>query len=134
MNAERRAGRLTLVWFVLFAMILFSAFRLQIIRGSSYRSLSEKNRLRLVNLERPRGKIEDRNGKVIAPSRLSFNCAAILREKPSRIRKSFERLSSILSEDVETLEKRYKKMKPGAYQSVVLAEDISLPQAIAIEE
>ncbi len=133
-SSEARASRLTLVWFVLFSLLALSLFRLQIVRGGYFRSLSEKNRLRLVNLEAPRGKIEDRNGKIIASSRLSFNCTAFLRERPSRIKKSFERLSAILGEDVEALERRYKKKKAGAYQSVVLAEDISLEQAVAIEE
>lgn len=133
-NKETRASRLTLIWFVLFASLGLNAFRLQVLQGGYFRSLSEKNRLRLVNLEGPRGLIEDRNGKPLASSRLSFNCTAVLREKPSRIRKSFERLAAILGEDVETLEERYLKKKAGAYQSVVLAEDIPFPQAMAIEE
>lgn len=133
-STEARAGRLTAIWFVLFSLILLSLFRLQIVQGGYFRSLSEKNRLRLVHLEGPRGKIEDRNGRVLATSRLSFNCTAVLREKPARIRKSFERLSAILGEDVETLEARYMRKKAGAYQSVVLAEDIPLDRAVAIEE
>ena len=40
----------------------------------------------------------------------------------------------MLGEDVETLETRYKRKKAGAYQSVVLAEDIPLERAVAIEE
>ncbi len=133
-SAETRASRLTLIWLVLFILLACSLFRLQIVRGGYFRSLSERNRLRLVNLEGPRGKIEDRNGRVIASSRLSFNCTAVLRERPSRIRKSFERLSAILDVDVETLEERYRRKKAGAYQSVVLAEDIPLDKAVAIEE
>ena len=133
-SSESRASRLTLVWFVLFSLLALSLFRLQIVRGGYFRSLSEKNRLRLVNLEAPRGKIEDRNGKILASSRLSFNCTAFLSERPSRIKKSFERLSGILGEDVKTLESRYRKKKAGTYHSVVLAEDISLEQAVAIEE
>ena len=133
-SVETRASRLTFIWFILFSLLALSLFRLQIVRGGYFRSLSEKNRLRLVSLEAPRGKIEDRTGKILASSRLSFNCTAFLREKPSRIKKSFERLATILGEDVETLEERYRRKKAGAYQSVVLAEDIPLAQAVAIEE
>ncbi len=133
-SPESRASRLMLIWFVLFSLLGLSLFRLQIVRGGYFRSLSEKNRLRLVSLEAPRGKIEDRNGKILASSRLSFNCTAFLHERPSRIKKSFERLSAILGEDVKVLEERYRRKKAGTYHSVLLAEDIPLEQAVAIEE
>lgn len=133
-NVEVRAGRLTRLWFGLFGLLVASIFHLQIVRGSYFRDLSERNRLRLVSLEGPRGKIEDRNGKILATSRLSFNCTAFLHEGPKRIRASFERLAAILGEDVTKLEQRYDRKRAGAFQSVLLAEDISLEQAVAIEE
>lgn len=133
-SVEMRAGKIILMATLCFVFVAVNLFRLQIMQGSYYRDLSEKNRLRIITLEGPRGKILDRNGKEIASSRLSFNCTAVLQERPSRVRKSFKRLSEILGESVETLEKRYKKQKAGVFRSIVLAEDISLEQAMAIEE
>ena len=133
-TTESRGARLTLFSSALFVLLALTLIRLQVIEGNYYRSLSQKNRLRLINLDGPRGNMWDRHGRSLAGSRLSFNVTAVLRERPSRIKKSFERLSAILGEKSSTLETRYEKKKAGAYQSIVLAEDILLPQAIAVEE
>jgi len=51
----------------LFLIVLFlRLFQLTIVKGNYYRTLSEQNRLREINIEAPRGKIIDRKGFVIA--------------------------------------------------------------------
>ena len=133
-HTEIRSGRLSMFSFFFFVVLAFSLLRLQILQGDYYSSLSEKNRIRLIYLEGPRGKISDRLGRPIATNRLSFNCTAFLKESKTKISKSFERLSVILNEDVETIREHYQKKKAGMYSSVLLAEDITPEQAIAIEE
>ena len=50
----------------LFLIVLFlRLFQLTIVKGNYYRTLSEQNRLREINIEAPRGKIIDRKGFVI---------------------------------------------------------------------
>lgn len=118
----------------LFSLLVISLLHMQVFQGDHYRNLSEKNRIRLIYLEGPRGKILDRFGRPIVTNRLSFNCTAFLRESKSKISRSFKSLSGILNEDVESLQERYQKKKAGMYSSVLLAEDIKPEQAIAIEE
>lgn len=123
------------VWvFVLFAIVLFNLFRMQILKGGYYRSLSERNRVRVIYLEGARGKVMDRHGEAIATSRLSFNCSAVWREARKEIGRTCQILSPILKVPAETLEERFNKKKPGAFQTVLLAEDIESSQAVAIEE
>lgn len=51
----------------LFLIVLFlRLFQLTIVKGNYYKTLSEQNRLREINIEAPRGKIIDRKGFVIA--------------------------------------------------------------------
>ncbi|MCR4312897.1 MAG: penicillin-binding transpeptidase domain-containing protein [Candidatus Roizmanbacteria bacterium] len=51
----------------LFLIVLFlRLFQLTIVKGNYYRTLSEQNRLREIDIEAPRGKIIDRKGFVIA--------------------------------------------------------------------
>jgi len=51
----------------LFLIVLFlRLFQLTIVKGNYYRTLSEQNRLREINIEAPRGKIIDRKGFVMA--------------------------------------------------------------------
>ena len=50
-----------------FLIILFlRLFQLTIVKGNFYRNLSEKNRLREINIEAPRGEIVDRKGFAVA--------------------------------------------------------------------
>lgn len=46
---------------------------LQIMRGAEMRKLSEQNRIRIKKVVAPRGVIYDRNGKILADTRPSFN-------------------------------------------------------------
>ena len=134
MNIELKVSRLLLLVAILFSLLLLNLFRMQILKGDYYQSLSEKNRVRVVYLEGPRGKILDRRGRELANNRLSFNCTVTPGEKRERIEKSFRIVASILQEDPDVLDERYQKRKPGAFNSIILAEDISASQAIAIEE
>ena len=133
-HAETKSGRLSAITFFFFLLLVLSLFRMQILRGEYYRGLSEKNRIRLIYLEGPRGKILDRNGRPIVSNRLSFNCTAFLKDSKVKIKKSIQRLAPLLGEDPEAVLTRYQKKKAGVYNSVVLAEDIPAEMAMAIEE
>src|SRR3989338_2222491 len=129
-----KSNRLSLILFVGFAIVFINLFQMQIVKGDYYRSLSEKNRIRVIYLEGPRGKILDRHGEVMATSRLSFNLSAIPREARKKIKESCEILGKILEIDPEILQKRYQKGKPGMFRTTVVAQDISPAQALTIEE
>ncbi len=129
-----RPNRLSILLLLGFLFLFVNLVRMQILKGPYYRSLSERNRIRVIYLEGGRGKILDRNGQVLAKNHLSFNCSAVAREAKSRIKRSCEILSPILAEDALTLEERFRKKKPGAFHTVLMAEDIDASQAIAIEE
>ena len=49
-------------------LFLLGLFNLTIIKGEENRRLSDENRIRLVDIEQERGRILDRNGKVVADS------------------------------------------------------------------
>ncbi len=129
-----KANRLSVLMLACFLVVLVNLFRMQLIQGDYYRTLSEKNRIRVLYLEGPRGKILDRKTEILASSRLSFNCSVIPSEAKSRIHESCEVIGNILGVDPENLEKRYQKKKPGYFNTILLAEDINASQAIAIEE
>ncbi len=133
-TAVNRPNRLSLLMLVGLVALGANLFHMQIVKGAYYRSLSEKNRLRVIYLEAARGKILDRHQKALATSHLSFNCSAIPREAKAQLSQSCQMLAEILKEDPEVLEERFYKKKPGAFRSVVVAEDISLTQAVEIEE
>lgn len=131
---EARASRISLALLVVFFTLFVNLVYMQIVKGGYYRSLSEKNRLRIFYLEGARGDVFDRNGELLATSRLSYNCSAIYREAYQSIKESAEELAPILNVDPETIAENFTRRKAGAYNTVILAEDISPAAAIAIEE
>ncbi len=129
-----KVNRLALLMVAGYVILFLNLFWMQVLRGDYYRSLSEKNRIRTLYLEAPRGNVLDRNGAPLAVSRLSFNCSVIPREAKWTIAKSCRVIAPILGVSTEELEKRFAKRKPGLFNTVILAEDIPRAQAMAIEE
>jgi len=58
---------------VTLAVLLIRLWDLQIMKGNEMKRLSEQNRIRIKKVIAPRGIIYDRNGKVLADTRPSFN-------------------------------------------------------------
>ena len=57
------------VAFVLFAIIFFRLWFLQVLTGDEYVSQARENRVRKVKIEAPRGNIVDRNGRTLVKTR-----------------------------------------------------------------
>lgn len=125
---------LSWIFSVLFSVVLFNLFNMQVLKHEYYLGLSEKNRLRVIYLEGPRGRILDRNGTSLAENRLSFNCAVYPAEAKRTLSESVKILSGILGEPPDTIEALYRRKKPGIFNTVLLAEDLSKSEAMAIEE
>src|SRR5258708_10103262 len=67
--------RLTAVQYVILAIFMILAYglwRLQVVQSDMYASLAEKNRVRNVPILAPRGKILDREGRIIVENYPSF--------------------------------------------------------------
>jgi len=63
-----------------FALIFCRLIHLQVIEGKWNRKLADENRIRVVRRLAPRGAIYDRNGRVLATSRLAFSLRAVPQE------------------------------------------------------
>lgn len=58
--------------FLIFLIFMARLFSLTVVKGSVNRQLADQNRVRLVQLEAPRGEILDRGGKVLAKSQTIY--------------------------------------------------------------
>ena len=134
MLAEKAAGRLALILLIGYLLLAANLIRMQVVRGGYYYSLSERNRIRVIFLEGPRGKLLDRSGRVLAANRLSFNCSAFPKDAKPGLAESCRILSPILGVEARRLEERFRRKKPGAYNTVIIEEDLHPSQAMAIEE
>ena len=78
---------------ILFIVAVMNLVYVQAIRGNYYYKLSKNNRIRIVPMEGWRGRIFDRNQKILADNQLSYNVMVT----PQDIKDSKE-LFSFLSE------------------------------------
>ncbi len=117
------------LWF----FILATLFYMQAARGKYYFDLSMNNRIRVVPLEGWRGRIFDRNGVVLADSRLSYN-AMVIPQDIKNFQELFGFLSQVLEVDKNSLIKQYQQRRQALFIPVVVAEDIPRAKAIILEE
>src|SRR5512136_497494 len=64
------------------AVLIGRLWQLQMIAGESYRLLSDRNRLREVDVAAPRGVVYDRDGQILARNRPSFSVVLVPGDLP----------------------------------------------------
>jgi penicillin-binding protein 2 len=57
---------------VLFAVVFFRLWYLQVLSGDQYRAEANNNRVREITVQAPRGRIVDRNGRILVDNRIAF--------------------------------------------------------------
>ena len=82
LNKEERlpAFKLTIVQYVIVAILLVllsGLWRLQVVGAQNYRTLAEQNRIRKVPILAPRGKLFDRDGRLLVDNYPSVSCFLI---------------------------------------------------------
>src|SRR5271169_5223178 len=128
--------RLTAVQYVLLAIFLFLAFglwRLQVARSDYYTSLAEQNRIKQVPILAPRGKLLDREGRIIVDNYPSFS-VLLLRDQNRNLEVDAEKIAAGLHIPPDELRARLKRMTavPG-YQPLFLKDDITPDELAFIE-
>ncbi|MDP3143670.1 MAG: penicillin-binding protein 2, partial [Candidatus Omnitrophota bacterium] len=124
---------LHIIIIILFCIVLSGLVYLQLIRGSAYYLSGQNNCIRLITQQAKRGIIYDRNGVVLADSRLSFDVTVIPQDFKNP-EESFNYLSRFLQKDRAELIKRYRLNRWALFAPVVVAKNISREEAIKLEE
>jgi len=134
---EKVSGfRLTAVQYVLLAIFLLLAFglwRLQVARTDYYSSLAEQNRVKQVPILAPRGKLLDREGRIIVDNYPSFS-VLLLRDQNRNLDADADKIAEGLHIPPDELRGRLNRMKavPG-YQPLFLKDDITPDELAFIE-
>ncbi|MBI4341382.1 MAG: penicillin-binding protein 2 [Candidatus Omnitrophica bacterium] len=130
------AARLIRLQFIMACLLGVLALRLvhlQVIRGGHYRSLAERNRLRVVPQPAPRGLILDRRGRVLASTQTLFRVALIPQELDD-LAGLLARLGPILRRSPETLHRTFLKERTYAFVPVTVASHVPKEIALQLEE
>jgi penicillin-binding protein 2 len=128
--------RLTIVQYaVLFVFLLlaYGLWRLQVMHSDEYALLAEKNRVRNVPILAPRGKILDREGRIIVDNYPSFS-ALLLRDSARDLYADADAIAKGLhlnADEVRQRVKHFAAMPP--YQPIFLKEDITPDELAFIE-
>ena len=108
-------------------------WRLQILGASGYRVLAEQNRIRKVPVLAPRGKIFDREGRIIVDNYPSVSCY-IMREQQKNLEADLPLIAAGLHIPVEQIEATLKHFAYAPkYQPLPLKQDITQDEQAFIE-
>src|SRR6202050_3698295 len=122
------AIRLTAAQYAILAIFLVLAYglwRLQVIESGLYSSLAEKNRIRNVPILAPRGKILDREGRIIVDNYPSFS-ALLLRDSARDLSADADLIAQGLHLDPNEVRTRIRHFASmPQYQPIFLKEDIT---------
>jgi len=128
--------RLTAVQYIILVVFLILAYglwRLQVVQSDFYANLAEKNRIRSVPILAPRGRILDREGRTIVDNYPSFT-ALLLRDSTRDIAADANLIATGLHLDPKEVRERIRRFSGTAqFQPIYLKEDIT-PDELAFVE
>jgi penicillin-binding protein 2 len=128
--------RLTAVQYlilVIFMILAYGLWRLQVMQSDFYAQLAEKNRIRNVPILAPRGKILDREGRTIVDNYPSFS-ALLLRDSTRDLNADADIIAQGLHLDAKEVRERIRKFNSmPQYQPIFLKDDITPDELAFIE-
>ena len=130
-SLQRRAGVAQAVVAVALAALVVYFWHLQVVRGKYFRDLSDNNRIRAVPIPAPRGPLFDRNGKILAENRSSFNIV-VTAERKDALGAALDRLGHYVSFDPADVYDRMNERGPR-FRSVVVKADATEEDVAAVE-
>lgn len=139
MTADSPRLRLAIVGVValsLFAALFARLYFLQVLAAPEYKLAAEANQVRVVKDPAPRGRILDRNGKVLVDNRAS-NVVAIDRSKVTDEDERdalLTRLAVVLGVTPDVLRERYDDRRVSPYTPVPVAEDVPEDVLVLLRE
>ena len=131
---RRRFSLISLFASCIFVVMLLRLWQLQILAVDHFRELSERNRIRYVAVEPPRGSVYDRNGLLLVDNRPSFT-VSVLRQDIQDISPTLQNLANLLGIDHEQLDLRWRSRQNfPKYQPVPLIEDVGRDAMERVQE
>jgi penicillin-binding protein 2 len=116
---------------VMFGIIFFRLWYLQVLSGDRYRAEANNNRVREINVEAPRGKIVDRNGRLLVGNRTGYAVQITPDKFPKDAtgqQRVYIRLSHLLGmrrkEIQKTVQKQFKVLP---FSAATVKQDVPQP-------
>lgn len=115
------------------AVLAAGMWRLQILGASNYRQLAEANRIRKDPVRAPRGKLFDREGRILVDNYPSVSCY-LLRDQARNLQADIPMIARGLDLPVEQVEATLRRFQIAPkYQAIPLKQDITPDEQAFIE-
>jgi penicillin-binding protein 2 len=110
---------------LILAVLITGLWRLQVVNSDNFRSLAEANRIRKVPILAPRGKIFDREGRLLVDNYPSVTCY-LLREQVKDLSADLPLISAGLHIPVDQIQSTLRRFQVAPkYQPIPLKQDIT---------
>ena len=118
-----------------FLLIFLRLFFLQVINNQTFKKMSDQNRIRLIATKPIRGKILDKNGELLASSKLEYSLII----KPQFVTETKWQeykysLANFLNLEIEKLDLKYYDGINNQKYSITLVDNLSVEQIIKFKE
>jgi penicillin-binding protein 2 len=122
-------------WGVLLMMLTLAAglWRLQVLGAANFQNLAEQNRIRKVPVLAPRGKLFDRENRLVVDNYPSVSCF-LVREQGHNVDADLPLIAKGLNLDLDQLRAtlRHFRNEPG-YQPIPIKQDLTADEAAFVE-
>jgi penicillin-binding protein 2 len=129
-------ARLAIASYIIVGMIgvlLLGFWKLQVIDADKYSSLAERNRVREIPVIAPRGRMLDRDGRVLVDNRPAFS-VLLLREDPALVEKYLPEIADGLTIPLDDLKDQLSNTKIfPKFQPIIIKPDASAADRDFIE-
>jgi penicillin-binding protein 2 len=116
---------------VMFGIIFFRLWYLQVLSGDQYLAEANNNRVRNITVEAPRGEIVDRNGRVLVDNRSGYAVEVNPAKLPTDQREKsllYERLGKVLRMDPREIRASVnEQLLAVPFSNAIVKPDVSLP-------
>lgn len=128
---QRRVGIAQAIVALPLILLVGYFWHLQVVRGRYFRELSENNRIRAIPIPAPRGPLFDRNGRILAENRSSFN-VVLTTERRDDLQNALTRIASLITFDPAAVEERLNQRGPR-FRSLIVKADATEEDVATVE-
>ena len=132
-----RVGVLLIIALVLFGVLAFRLWYLQVLTGDTYVAEAASNQARKVAIEAPRGVIYDRNGQILVGNRSGLDVGLLPmdmydpKKQPGEFHQEITDLAGVLDVSESDLLAAYDKAKKDPYVTYVVKEEVPEETTVA---
>lgn len=121
---------------LVFSVLAFKLFSLQVFSGNSYAELAQGNRTRQIITYAPRGKIFDRNGKLLADNNLSFQLTLtpyLLSKNSDDLNEDIKTIANLIGVDQQEINNLIEEYGDSYTLPLLVAEYLDYQSALVLD-